>query len=56
MDCLDDRGYSPLFFASKAGSLANIIELINHKADVNHVSNVELPNQKTENRQTANGD
>ena len=47
MDCTDDRGYTPLFFATKIGSLSNMMELIDHGADVNHeTSNVERPCHK----------
>ena len=38
VDCTDERGYTPLFLASKVGSLSNIIELIDHGANVNYVS------------------
>ena len=36
VDCEDHRGYTPLFYASKAGWLNNILELIEYGADVNH--------------------
>ena len=38
VDCIDVRGYTPMFWASRIGSLSNIIELIDHGADVNHVA------------------
>ena len=36
MDCEDTRGYTPLFYASKAGEVTNILELIENGANVNH--------------------
>ena len=36
MECEDSRGYTPLFIASKIGCLINILELLEHGADVNH--------------------
>ena len=36
VNCLNKRMYTPLFMAAKAGSLCNIIELVEHGADVNH--------------------
>ena len=39
MDCQDQTGYTPLFYATKAGWLPDIIELINHGANINHISN-----------------
>ena len=36
MECEDARGYTPLFIASKIGCLINILELLEHGADVNH--------------------
>ena len=38
VDCIDVRGYTPMFWASRIGSLSNIIELTDHGADVNHVA------------------
>ena len=38
VDCKDSKGYTPLFYAAKAGWLSDIIELINHGANVNHRS------------------
>ena len=34
--CKDKRGYTPLFYASSAGSSANLIELIDTNSDVNY--------------------
>ena len=36
----DGRGYTPLFYASKAGSLSNIIQLIDYGSDINHESKI----------------
>ena len=38
MDCQDRMGRTPLFYASKAGSLVDIIDLIKYGANVNHKS------------------
>ena len=38
VDCQDKKNYTPLFFASKAGSLTDIIRLIKHGANVNHIA------------------
>ena len=39
MDLKDNNGYTPLFYASSKGSLANLIELLDSgHADVNHIS------------------
>ena len=47
VDCINDRGYSPLFQASKIGSIANIIQLLEHGADVNYTSKNEKTLGKT---------
>ena len=40
VDLKDEKGYTPLFYASSSGSLANILELLDGgHADVNHISN-----------------
>ena len=39
MDLKDNKNYTPLFYASSSGSLANLLELLERgHADVNHVS------------------
>ena len=38
MDCQDFKGRTPLFYASKVGSLVDIIELVKYGANVDHVS------------------
>ena len=49
MDNRNEKGYTPLFSASKFGSLSNIIALCDHGADVNHESlqnvMIQLPKQ-----------
>ena len=39
-DCVDEFGYTPLFYACKVGSLENIYELCYHGADVNFRSTI----------------
>ena len=40
VDLKDKKGYTPLFYASSSGSLANLLELLDGgHADVNHISN-----------------
>ena len=46
VDCIDVRGYTPMFWASRIGSLSNIIELIDHGADVNHVAKMTIMTKK----------
>ena len=43
IDCKDDLGLTPLFYASKAGSAINVFELCEKKADVTHEINVKIP-------------
>ena len=39
MDLKDNKGYTPLFYASSKGSLSNLLELLDFgHADVNHIS------------------
>ena len=38
MNCTDFRGFTPLFWATRSSSTVNIITLIDHGADVNHVA------------------
>ena len=37
-NCIDVRGFTPLFWAVRSSSMKNIIELIDHGADVNHIA------------------
>ena len=46
VDCTDEMGYTPLFLAAKVGSLSNIIELIDHGANVNYVSKEDKNNKQ----------
>ena len=39
VDCTNEKGYTPLFYAAKVGALSNIIELLEHGANVNHIAN-----------------
>ena len=48
VDCQDKRGYTPLFYASKAGWITNILELIEYGTNVNHPRC--LPNQYTKSK------
>ena len=38
MNCTDNRGFTPLFWATRSSSTVNIITLIDHGADVNHMA------------------
>ena len=38
VDCMDKKGRTPLFYASKYGSLVDINDLLKNGADVNHTS------------------
>ena len=38
MNCTDNRGSTPLFWATRSSSTVNIITLIDHGADVNHMA------------------
>ena len=41
VDLKDNKDYTPLFYASSSGSLANLLELLDRgHADVNHVSSL----------------
>ena len=41
VDLKDNKNYTPLFYASSSGSLANLLELLDRgHADVNHVSSL----------------
>ena len=42
MNCTDHRGFTPLFWATRSSSNVNIITLIDHGADVNHVAENDL--------------
>ena len=43
IDCEDDIGLTPLFYASKAGSAINVFELCEKGADVNHKITKKIP-------------
>jgi len=38
VNCTDNSGYTPLFWASRSSLMSNIIELVDHGADVNFVA------------------
>ena len=45
VNCTDKSGFTPLFWATRSSSMSNIIELVDHGADVNFVAtndNLEL--------------
>lgn len=44
LECVNAKGYTPLFYASKAGSLKTMIELLENGASVHHQSDI---NKKT---------
>ena len=39
MDCVDHKGRTPLFYATKAGSISDILLLKEYGAQINHTDN-----------------